>query len=82
MQKKILIIVANSFPFYCSIAKHIEIEHLEKNDHVDVFNYEKLLGGWPYSFSIKQKIYNFFFRNNFQKLFKNSNIVNFKYTKA
>ena len=81
MQKKILIIVANSFPFYCSIAKHIEIDHLEKNNYVDVFNYEKLFGGWPYSFSIKQKIYNFFFRNNFQKLFKNSNIVNFKYTK-
>ena len=81
MKKKVLVIVANSFPFYCSIAKHIELDHLELGDNVEVFNYEKLFGGWPYNFSIKEKIYNFLFSNNFNKLFKNSNIINFKYKK-
>ena len=75
MKKKVLVIVANSFPFYCSIAKHIESEHIELGDNVDVFNYEKLFGGWPYNFSIKEKIYKFLFSNNFNKLFKGSNII-------
>lgn len=79
MKKKILIIVANSYPFYCSIAKHIELDHIENGDYVEVFNYEKLFGGWPYVFSIKEKIYNFLFSRNFKKLFKNSKIVSFKY---
>ena len=45
MKKKVLVIVANSYPFYCSIAKHIELDHIENGDHVEVFNYEKLCVG-------------------------------------
>ncbi len=60
MQKKILIIVANSFPLYCSIAKHIEIEHLEKNDHVDVFNYVKIIWWLAIFFFYKAKKFTIF----------------------